>query len=445
MPLDLLPFQDEGAAFLARHSRAGLFDEMGVGKTAQAIRALDLIKADRVLVICPAVAREVWRGEFKKFARRPRKILKARSIDDLGLWLRGKCDVLLVSYEMATKWSGRIDNAADLIDVVIFDESHRIKNDTAQCTEAMLGKEANGKSGIARWAAHVWFLTGTPAANDPIDIWPFLRFTGATTLGKAAFKKRYFNSRTGAYSTRHTPMDAMVPELRATIKALSLRRTAEEAGLRLPPIWLTTQSVDGNTDEIRAMLREHPGMEKAIIEAIDKGGLSFLDSQHVATLRRLVGEAKAPAFAEMLIEELQNGLEKVVVFGIHINALNHLENALRNHGIQSVRVDGGTSEKDRTRAVGDFQGSAVPVFLGNIRAAGYSLTLTAASDAILFEQDWNPGNNAQALKRIHRKGQTEVCRARFISLADSIDERVAATVASKTAAIAKIGFGMVAA
>lgn len=446
MALDLLPYQDEGAAFLARHSRAGLFDEMGVGKTAQAIRALDLVRAERVLVICPAAVREVWAGEFKKFARLPRKVLKAKAIDDLGLWLRGRVDVLLLSYEMATKWAVRIDGAADIIDVVIFDEAHYMKSDEANRTKALLGDKCAGKDGLARWGARVWFLTGTPAANDPIDIWPFLRFTGATVLPKAAFKKRYFNSRMGAYSTRHTPMDAMAPELRATIKALSLRRTKEQAGLMLPPIWLTTQTVDGDTAEIRALLREHPGMEKAVLEAVEKGGLSFLDAQHIATLRRLVGEAKAPAFVELLAQEMESGLDKVVVMGLHTVALESVRRGLSDRGYSVVHIDGSVGEADRMRAVERFQEDPeTRVFVGNIKAAGTGLTLTAAADIIMFESSWSPADNAQAIMRIHRRGQTKECHARFISLADSIDEKVTSTVASKAAAIAKIGFGMVAA
>lgn len=136
MTLQLFPYQEEGAAFLARKERAGIFDDMGVGKSAQLIRALDLIGAKRGLVICPAAVREVWVGEFRKFAQRPRRILKGRDIQDLNLWLRGKADVLLLSYEMATAWAKRLEG--DLMDFIIFDEAHYLKNDQSQRTRAML-------------------------------------------------------------------------------------------------------------------------------------------------------------------------------------------------------------------------------------------------------------------------------------------------------------------
>jgi SNF2 family DNA or RNA helicase len=443
VPLDLFPYQHEGAAFLAGKRLACLYDDMGVGKSAQAIGALDAAKVRRAIIVCPASVREVWRGEFRKFGRLPRKILKAKKINDLGLWLKDKVDVLLVSYEMAVKWAPRL--SGDVIEALIFDESHYMMNDGSQRTIALLGPNCDGKGGLAYWAAKVWFLTGTPMPNDPLDIWPMLRFTGATLLDKSKFKARYFTSRNGSYASRQTPREEMVPELRQVIRSVSLRRTKEQAGLQLPPIFLATQTVDGDTAEIRALLSEHPGMEQAVLDAVEKGGLSFLDAQHIATLRRLVGEAKAPAFAEMLAEELENGLKKVCVFGLHKKALGDIRSYLSTRGHGVVYIDGSVGENHRAEAVQSFQqDEQVAVFIGNIRAAGTGLTLTAASDLIMFESDWSPGTNAQAIMRVHRVGQTETVRARFISLANSIDERVTDTVARKTAAIGKIGFEMAA-
>jgi len=440
--LPLLPYQVDGADFLANNARyrIGLFDDMGLGKSAQAIAGADLIGAKRIIIVCPAAVREVWRGEFRKFAKLDRRVLKGQTINDLNLFLRCKADVLLLSYEMATKWAPKL--AKDLYDLLIFDESQYLKGSGTQRTRAMLGQRCDGSGGLARWAARVWFLSGTPAPNDPIDIWPFLRFTGATDINLRPFTDRYFRSRaTGMYGVRLTPRDELMPELRSAIKTVSLRRTKQEAGLTLPPIWLTTQTVDGDTHEIRQLLRSYPGLELEIKRAIEKGGLSFLDAQHIATLRRLVGEAKAPAFVNLITEELNNGTEKIVVFGIHKRALESARNGLAERGFRCVHVDGSVREGDRIRAVEAFQRDRdVRVFVGNIRAAGTGLTLTASADVVMLESDWAPAANAQALNRVHRIGQERQVRARFISLANSIDEHVAATVARKTRDILKLGF-----
>lgn len=103
-------------------------------------------------------------------------------------------------------------------------------------------------------------------------------------------------------------------------------------------------------------------------------------------------------------------------------------------------IVGETSERERLRAVETFQSDPdCRVFVGNIKAAGTGLTLTASADVDIFESSWAPADNAQAIMRIHRVGQTKTCRARFITLANSIDIVVSETVARKTANIAKIG------
>lgn len=438
-PLNLMPYQVQGADFLANRDRAGLHDEMGVGKTAQAIGALDRAGAFRIIIVCPAAVREVWRGEFKKFARIPRKILKAKNIHDLGTWLKGRADVLLVSYELAARWAPEIERHGDLFDVLIFDEAHYLKTPTSQRTRAMLGTHCDGANGLARWAARVWFLTGTPMPNDPVDVWPWLRFVGGTTLGLGPFTARYFKSRMGTFSAKQTPRDEMIPELKMALDAFRLKRTKAQAGLQLPPIHLTTTTVDGDTREIVAMLKEWPGLEQAILDAIEQGGLSFLDAQHIATLRRLVGEAKAPAYSKLIAEELRSGRDKLVVFTWHTKAAEIITSYLAGEGLHATLVDGKTKELDRVAAVQSFQNDPDHrVFVGNIRAAGTGLTLTAASDLDMFESSWAPADNAQALMRVHRIGQSRNVRARFISLAGSIDEVVSETVARKTAAIASI-------
>lgn len=436
---ELFPYQEEGAAFLALKSRAGLFDEMGVGKSAQAIHACDLIGAKRILIVCPAAVREVWAGELKKFSTIKRRVTKADKITDLNLWLRGKTDVLIISYDRAARWAKHMD--LHMAEVTICDESHYLKSAQAQRTRAILGTKCDGADGSLRWSGATWFLSGTPAPNDPADIWSVLRFTGATPLPFATFVNRYLDVRPTAYSPVTKPKPAMVGELVEVIRSMSIRRTKEEVALQIPPIFLSTQTIEGDTSEIRRLLAEHPGLDQAIMDAVAKGGLSFLDAQHIATLRRLTGEAKAPAMTELILEDLNNGVDKIVLFGIHTRALDIIRDGLGARGVGSVVLDGRSSEKERVESVRAFQGDPdCRVFVGNIRAAGTGITLTASSDIIVFEPDWSPANNAQALMRVHRIGQARTVRARFIALANSIDVQVINSLASKTAALASIGF-----
>ena len=430
---ELMPYQLEGAEYLASRGIAGLFDEMGLGKTCQAIRALDLAGIQRALIIRPAAVHGVWTGEFRKFSKRRRRLIEARNSLDLATWLKGRADVMMVSYERAAMWQKHLEG--EIIEAIILDESQAFKNQEAKRTKAILGGGAGGKGGIARWGLQTWFLSGTPMPNDPSDLWTFLHFSGATPLSFDAFTRRYFSKHLGTYSATYKPKPEMVPELRLCIKAVSKRRTLRQVGVEIPEIFITTQAVDGDSTEIRKMLSEYPGLEGAILDAIESGGLSFLDSQHIATLRRLIGEAKAPPYGAMLVDEMLRSSERRVVMGLHRRALGIIAEQLTRAGIRWCLVDGSVSGERRREITEEFQRGDYQVFLGNMDAAGVGITLTAACELDMFEQSWRPGVNDQAIKRIHRIGQERKCRARFISCLNTFDEVVAERVAEKTANI----------
>lgn len=252
----------------------------------------------------------------------------------------------------------------------------------------------------------------------------------------------------GIHSTTYELRDEMLAEYKMAIRSCSIRRTQKDVLPELPPVWAQTTVVDGDTREIRDLLRQHPGLEDAIVQAVEQGGLSFLDAQHIATLRRLVGEAKAPGFTEWLVEELATPGPPVIVFGLHIRALDIIQDGLKRERISHFRIDGASSERERTHAVEQFQKGAARVLLGQVRAAGTALTLTASHDVIMFEQDWSPATNAQAIMRVRRIGQkSDHINVRFFQLANSIDEKVSATVVRKTMQLVKLGVltpGMVA-
>ena len=440
MPLPVFPYQDYGAQQCASHDVYGLHDEMGVGKTATIIRAMEYIVASRGIVIAPAMLRENWIGEYRKFSNFGLKLCKGMTIHDYIAWKRGKYDILITSYEQATKWAPDIVSSGTVVDFVAMDEAHYLKNSNAKRTKAITGPAYDGVNGILGFARHVWHITGTPMANDPLDIYTFLSVCRALNgMTEAAFTRKFFYSHVTAYGARQAVKPEALPDLQALIANNSIRRTQKDVGLDLPPIFMTTALVDGDTKAIVELLKEYPGLDSAIERAISQGGLSFLEAQHIATLRRLIGEAKAVPYAEVLVEELAGGAGKRVVFGIHKDALLLVRDHLLNHNIKCVVINGDTPERDRMASVNAFQErDEIKVFIGNIRAAGVGLTLTASCDIDMLESDWSPAGNAQAIKRIHRIGQTRNVRARFITLARSFDETVNRIVAAKTASIAQV-------
>lgn len=440
MTLPYFQYQNDGGYYLAAVDRGGLHDEMGVGKTATVWNAVDRAGMDRGIVICPAFLRQNWIGEYHKFVSTPRRLIKGMNIHDFHAWERGRFNILVTSYEQATKWAPMIRASGEPLDFVAIDEGHYLKNGGAARTKAIFGPELDGSNGLIEWSQHVWHITGTPMANDPVDIYTFLRMCHATTLSQDAFVKRFFIKKLTRFGARMEPRPEMVPEMQALIANNSIRRMKRDVGIHLPPIHLTSMLVDGDTDAIRQLIREYPGLERAIMSAVEQGGLSFLDAQHIATLRRLIGEAKAIPYGYVLHEELTSGAtDKRVVYGIHVDALTNLRDFLWKNNIYAVLVNGTTSEKDRIEAVRAFQeDDRCKVFIGNIRAAGVGITLTAACEIDILESDWSPAGNAQAIMRVHRIGQTRTVHGRFVTLAHSLDEVVNRIVAQKTAAIAQI-------
>lgn len=436
---ELFGYQAYAADIMASKDRYGLHDEMGIGKTATSIGAIDRIGGRRGMVICPAMLRENWVSEFRKFSKQELRLCKGQSIHDFVAWQRGRFDVLITSYELATKWRKDFSKHGEYIDFIVFDEAHYMKNAQAARSVEMLGADGDGKSCLVEWAAQAWHVTGTPMANDPLDIFTFLKFAKAINMSSNEFVKTFYDRRVSTYSTRHFVKPDMVPLLQQLICNNAIRRTHAEVGMQLPPIWLKEVKVDGNTKEIADLVMSHPGLETVIIEAIQSGGLSQLDVEYIAALRRLIGKCKAMPYAQMLSFELGSGAGKRVVFGIHTEALTYLHKYLVKHGHDSVLVYGATHERDRQEAVKRFMNDPnCKVFIGNIKVAGVGLTLTESSEIDMLESDWSPAGNAQAIKRVHRYGQRSNVTARFITLADSVDEVVNRIVAEKTAAIAQI-------
>lgn len=439
MTLSLFGYQDYAASLMADRDRFGLHDEMGIGKTATTIGAINKTFGERGIIICPAMLRENWIKEFKKFSTYPLRLCKGKNIHDYVAWSRGRFDVLITSYEQATKWAKEFIKDGEYIDFVAMDEAHYLKNAGAQRTRAILGHEAGGEDSIIQYAEHAWHVTGTPMSNDPLDVYTFLRFAKAVDMESNEFVKYFFHKKVTTYGARHEVRPDMAPVLRQLLGNNAIRRTHSQVGMELPPIWLKEVEIEGSTIELEKAMAGYPHLEEAIIYAIENDDLSVLDAAHIATVRRLVGKAKAVSYAEMLKMELDAGAGKRVVFCVHTEPLLYVQRYLAKYGYNAVVAYGDTKERDRIAAVESFMKDPnCHVFIGNMKVAGVGLTLTESSEIDVLESSWTPADNAQAIKRVHRYGQTRAVHARFITLASSIDVAVNRVVAQKTAAIAEI-------
>jgi SWI/SNF-related matrix-associated actin-dependent regulator 1 of chromatin subfamily A len=425
------PFQSDGAAWLKGRRIALLADEMGLGKTRQAIDAAAELGLHHVLVVCPSSVTQNWRNELEKFA--PHLAAHFRN---------GRSAV--TSYEGLTNHlAGWTANEWQL---VIFDESHYLKTPGANRTRAAFGAE-----GVARRAHRVWCLSATPAPNHAAELWPMLSAFGQTRLAFDDFVERYcthFQVNRFRRQITGTRVDR-IPEFRAMVSNVMLRRTKKEVLPDLPAITMSEIFVDpvelDIPDDIKTRLALELETVRASLEPFDfespsdaREILAWLEgfAKSVSTLRRYTGVQKAVAIAPVIEQELADRVyDKVVLFAVH----KHCVEILQNQFPYAAVITGETPQAKRQAQIDRFQNDPdCRVFIGNIQAAGVGITLTAASQLVLVEQDFVPSNNAQAMGRVHRIGQSSNVHIRTVSIPGTIDERVTRILARKSAELALI-------
>ncbi len=378
------PYQIEGRDFLAARRFALLADEMRVGKTPQAILAAKMLNISNIIVVCPAIAVEHWHREFKRWGDRPVWLgLQVFSYDGL----RNNADVLL-------------DRRYDL---AIVDECHFAKNPEAQRTKLIYGK-----GGLGWCADRLWALSGTPAPKHAAELWPMLRAFGVVKMTYDEFVYRYCAVNSFTLQITGTK-EAMIPELRALLAKVMLRRTRAQVAPDMPAIdyQFLEVNIDGAVDL-------KPGAEDRLDSSVDTED------------RQAVAMAKVPALAEQIAFAIENGLLKqTVCFGWHVAPLEQLQFDLHFKGIRDVAcITGKTSLKERERIQAGFKAGQIKVICGNILACGTAIDLSAARHAYLLEMDWVPGNNVQAVNRLVSLDKLDKVTVDCCTMPGTVDDRV---------------------
>ncbi len=406
----LFDHQRAGAEWLAQRQRAYLADRPGMGKTRTLIHGLRLAGAKRPLIVCPAIVRSHWQNEFKAVDYGTELIFPSAApmLDS----------VAVCSYdEINNGGQGLMARFIfrDRIDALVLDEAHYTKNAEASRTRLLLGR-----NGYARRIMRVWLASGTPIPKHPDEIAPVLLSCfpevalahGLNTIRDVRERFCVMTRRRiglGRWADKVTDVQN-TDELHAILSEIMLRRAP---GDDVPPIWWQTVVLDADiAEETRSAF-------------FYQGCLSDLrDTPELARLRRLIGEAKAPAVVQLLRSQLEGTTEKVVVFAHHRSVLEILREGLSSFGL--VYVDGDTSQKARDVNIDLFQtDSRCRVFLGQQKACQEGITLTAANRVVLVEPSWTATDNVQAASRVARYGQKEShCIAQMIALAGTLDESI---------------------
>ena len=431
-----LPYQKAGIKIMATRANNLLADEMGLGKTIQALGLINLTPAiKRVLVICPASLKRNWKREAQKWLTRdlPIRIIEGGK----ARWSADGAQFVIINYDILAKHAKTL--RMHEWDLMILDESHAIKNYKAARTRQIIGwTDRYGAGSIVPIpASRKMFLTGTPVMNRPIELLTTLQcLTPKTFPNWQGFVNRYCSSEWG-YETfgdgfgGNSGGASNLGELSDMLRqSCMVRRLKGDVLKELPPKRRQVLDVRDSGRAISKALAEESRVLSEL-QGLPKG--QRIPFEKIAEARHATSDAKAPEVITHIKQALDGGSEKIVVFAHHHSVMGALQEAFKN---QCVRFDGQTSLDMRERAVRLFQESRqIRVFIGQIKAAGTGITLTAASHVVFAELPWTPAELVQAEDRCHRIGQADHVLVQALVVPKSIDARIAELLVEKAAIV----------
>lgn len=418
------PFQHEGALFLSQRTRALLADEPGVGKTGQLIMAANLVEARTLGVVCPSIGMEHWRREANKWNFKGDRL-------DVIAW-----DDAHDARDTLGKLNGHMAQRPMQWDALVPDEAHFGKNPHARRTKAVFAK-----GGLGWYARRIWAASGTPSPNNASELWPILRAFGKTQMDQDSFT-RYFcvvDDLTGKVLRNK---QETIGELRAILKSFSLRRLKKDVLPELGAIdvqdWYVKIRPDFLGEHIDLAGHEE-GLHRAIRGKSDEEILTFLAGDtDFSTLRRYNALLKAPAVFETVKFELENGLlDKVVIYGYHREAMQALHAAFLRAKIPAFIIYGDTPKDQRDVLIELWKRTPGAPLIASIIIASTVLDFTCAHQGIMLELGWVPGDNFQAMQRMHRHGQDMPVTVR-VATGTPIDEIVVGVLLRKIRMLAEI-------
>lgn len=410
VPFHPFPYQLEGIAFLYPRFAAVLADEMGLGKTMQAITALRLLLRSgdirSALVVCPKPLVSNWVRELTQWAPEiPVMPIAGDQEQRAWKWSLTDCPIKLANYEVLVRDRDLLRDAQVRPDLVILDESQRIKNRdsaTAQVVRSIPRKRS-------------WALTGTPIENRAEDLVGIFDFVAPGHLS-AEMKP----GRMGRLAADYL-----------------LRRRKEQVLTELPPKLVRDAPLElGPRQRETYRLAEEEGVlqltqmgEAATIQHVFE---LVLRLKQICNFDPATGESTKFERLAADIEEVVASGQKAIIFSQWVSTLQTLAEWLAE--FKPAQFHGRVPTGERDGVLHRFRHDAnCPLLLISYGAGGVGLNLQFASYVFLFDRWWNPAVEDQAINRAHRIGATSpVTVTRFLAQG-TIEERIAEVLDQKRA------------
>lgn len=427
-----------------------LADEMGLGKTLQTIALLGYLKHYRNIpgphmVLVPKSTLYNWMNEFKRWVPSLRVICFVGDKDVRAAFIRdemmpGEWDVCVTSYEMVIKEKSVFKKFHWRY--LVIDEAHRIKNEKSKLSEIVREFKSTNRL----------LLTGTPLQNNLHELWALLNFLLPDVFNSADDFDSWFDTKNCLGDQK------LVERLHAVLKPFLLRRIKTDVEKSLPPKkeikiylglskmqreWYTKilmKDIDvlnsaGKMDKMRLLnilmqLRKccnHP----YLFDGAEPGPPYTTDEHIVSNSGKMV-------VLDKLLAKLKEQGSRVLIFSQMTRLLDILEDYCMWRGYEYCRLDGQTPHEEREdkflevellgqrEAIEAFNvpNSSKFIFMLSTRAGGLGINLASADVVILYDSDWNPQVDLQAMDRAHRIGQKKPVRVFRLITDNTVEERI---------------------
>uniref|UniRef100_A0A2M3Z6B9 Putative chromatin remodeling complex swi/snf component swi2 n=1 Tax=Anopheles braziliensis TaxID=58242 RepID=A0A2M3Z6B9_9DIPT len=415
-----------------------LADEMGLGKTLQTISLLGYLKNVRNnhgphIVIVPKSTLQNWVNEFGRWCPSLRPVCLIGDQETRNAFIRdvllpGEWDVCITSYEMCIREKAVFKKFNWRY--MVIDEAHRIKNEKSKLSEILREFKT----------ANRLLLTGTPLQNNLHELWALLNFLLPDIFNSAEDFDSWFDA------NQCMGDNSLIERLHAVLKPFLLRRLKSEVEKRLLPKkevkifvglskmqreWYTKilmKDIDvvngaGKVEKMRLQnilmqLRKctnHP----YLFDGAEPGPPYTTDYHLLENSGKMV-------VLDKLLRKLQEQESRVLIFSQMTRMLDILEDFCHWRGYHYCRLDGQTPHEDRSNMIADYNApdSKKFIFMLSTRAGGLGINLATADVVIIYDSDWNPQMDLQAMDRAHRIGQKKQVRVFRLITENTVEEKI---------------------
>lgn len=436
--VEFYPHQIEGIRILARMRNFILADDMGLGKSIQALTVfiIDVVRgwAQSALVVAPVTLKGNWADEVEKFTRIPHVIVEGTPNERMNQimdfhGMKGP-KVLIVNYEQVKAHLDLLNMLK--FDIVIFDEAHYLKSHTAARTKACIKLNANRK----------FLLTGTPMLNHVNELWVPLHIVDPDAYPKYwTFVSRYCVF--GGFKDKQIIGPKNEVELKTRLHKVQLRRLKKDV-LDLPEVQIIERRVD-MLPEQRKLYDEVfndlklPVFGEETPQDIENALVKFLRLKQICgTTLPFTGEdisGKLNLAEEDDLELLDLG-HRIVVFTQFRGVLDaYVRRMSRYDAFPIYQLHGDVPQSERQPTVREWGMTATPgIIVCMLQVAGVGLNMTQARHGSFLDELFVPGLNRQAIDRLHRIGADTVqpVQIRKYITRNSIENRIQQILRGKT-------------